>query len=318
MLFHTRTLLRVAFLLIAGCATTSSRSPVAPSADIEATSLDGRPLQRPAIDPQRLARLRMNLILAQGAYDANPSEENTIWLGRRLAYLGRYSEAIEVYTTGLQRYPQSYRLLRHRGHRFITTRQFDAAIADLSRAAELCKNQPDAPEPDGDPTPGVPARSTDKSNIYYHLGLAYYLTGNYENAERWFAKRETLADFNDDMLVSTTHWRVLCLSRLGRHDEVSALLANIMPSLDVRENTTYHNLCMFYQGRVPFESILGSGKLNPGAAYGVATWWMTHGQDGPGRELLIRIVGDVESWAAFGYIAAEADLMREGTLLPAR
>ena len=41
---------------------------------------------------------------------------------------------------------------RHRGHRYITMRQFDKAVADLSRAAELIEGKPDEPEPAADPS----------------------------------------------------------------------------------------------------------------------------------------------------------------------
>ena len=38
--------------------------------------------------------------------DASP--DNLIWLGRRLAYLGKYDEAIEIYSKGIIKYPVSY------------------------------------------------------------------------------------------------------------------------------------------------------------------------------------------------------------------
>jgi hypothetical protein len=43
---------------------------------------------------------RKNYEEAKKNFTANPNEENTIWLGRRTAYLGKYKEAIKIYTTG--------------------------------------------------------------------------------------------------------------------------------------------------------------------------------------------------------------------------
>jgi hypothetical protein len=59
---------------------------------------------------------------AIAAFNTSQSEENFIWLGRRYAYLGDYTTAISTFSRGLAKYPQSYKLLRHRGHRYITTR----------------------------------------------------------------------------------------------------------------------------------------------------------------------------------------------------
>ncbi|GJQ30213.1 MAG: hypothetical protein HBSAPP03_20970 [Phycisphaerae bacterium] len=275
--------------------------------DQEAWSLDGRPLIRPEIAPDRLARLQSNLAEAQSAYVIDPSEENTIWVGRRRGYLGQFRKAVEVYTEGLNRYPESYRLLRHRGHRWITLRRFDLAARDLERAAALCVNAPDAPEPDGEPQ--GPPRSTDRSNIFYHLGLAQYLRGRFAAAEQSFAERRAIHPRNDDMLVSETHWRVLALVRLGREAEARRLLEEITPALDVLENGNYHRLCLFYKGELSRDAVLGDGPLEASTAYGVAAWLGAHGQREQADALKRRIIAET-NWAAFGHIAAEADLAR--------
>lgn len=83
-----------------------------------------------------------NYETAKKNFQANPDEDNTIWLGRRTAYLGKYKEAIDIYTRGMEKFPKSYKLYRHRGHRYISTRQFKKAIADFKKAAELVNGQP--------------------------------------------------------------------------------------------------------------------------------------------------------------------------------
>ena len=133
--------------------------------------------------------LESYLAKAKADYDRDPSSaDNAIWLGRRLAYLGRFSEAIDTFTQGILKHPGDARLYRHRGHRYITLRKFDLAIRDLKRAADLIEG-PDQIEPDGQPNARNIPTSTLDSNIYYHLGLAHYLKG--EPAADWIAHGET-------------------------------------------------------------------------------------------------------------------------------
>jgi len=70
--------------------------------------------------------------------DASP--DNLIWLGRRLAYLGKYDEAIEIYSKGIIKYPKDARFYRHRGHRYISSRCFELAIKDFKKAASITRN----------------------------------------------------------------------------------------------------------------------------------------------------------------------------------
>src|SRR6185436_17707505 len=86
----------------------------------EATSLSGKPLIAVPPAGEQKARLEADLAKAQADYDRDPSNaEATVWLGRRLAYLNRFRDAIDVYSRGIQRHPNEARLYRHRGHRYI-------------------------------------------------------------------------------------------------------------------------------------------------------------------------------------------------------
>ena len=110
----------------------------------EATSLLGKPLFAPVPPPERKAALEKDLSAARAEYEKNPSSADAaIWVGRRTAYLGRYRDAIGVFSAAIEKHPSDPRLYRHRGHRYITIREFDRAIADLSKAASLVADRPD-------------------------------------------------------------------------------------------------------------------------------------------------------------------------------
>ena len=91
---------------------------------VEATSLTGLELRRPQPPADFAQEQEGKLVQARMALDSDPDDlDALIWVGRRTAYLGRYNEAIQIYSWGLMKHPESPHLYRHRGHRFISTRQ---------------------------------------------------------------------------------------------------------------------------------------------------------------------------------------------------
>lgn len=279
----------------------------------EATSLFGKPLYPAPIAAEARKALEDNLAKAEVVYGRNPDDADaTIWMGRRVAYLGRYREAIDHFSDGVEKHPDDARMYRHRGHRYITVREFSKAIADLAKAAMAIEGKPDQIEPDGQPNARNTPTSTLNTNIYYHLGLAHYLSGDFEQAAA--AYRQCLAfSKNPDMLVATTYWYYLTLGRLGRTSEATALLARITPDLDIIENTSYYKLLRMYQGALTAESLLGGGTGLDAVTtrYGIAAWHLNNGRREQAVESLKQIVdGYAPQWPAFGYIAAEADLAR--------
>jgi len=293
----------------------ASAAPVAAATEAaavpEATSFLGAPLFPPPLAPKARAIHEANLAEARARYDASPDDPDAIlWLGRRTVYLGRHREAIAIYTRGIQQHPQDARLYRHRGHRYITLRQPDLAIADLQRAAQLRQGLDDQVEPDGIPNAqGIPV-STLHTNIYYHLGLAHYLRG--QLAPAIAAYRHCLAaSKNDDMIVATTYWLYLALQRTGQPQKAQALLAPIDDRMRLIENTTYHQLLLLFKGEQTAQALLQQDGEDPVAnatlGYGIARWYAHRGQPQKARQTLQQIQQSPQ-WGAFGYIAAEADL----------
>ena len=288
-----------AVLLLASCASSPS------------TPLPTPP--PPVMSDETRARHEQNLTAARAAYEASPNDAGAIiWLGRRTAYLGRYAEAIEIFGEGIRKHPRDARMYRHRGHRWITMRQFDRAIDDLSRAASLIRGAPDQIEPDGLPNARNIPTSTLQSNIWYHLGLAHYLKGDFEKALE--AYRACMAvSKNPDGVVSTSHWLYMTLRRLGRAKEAEEVLGPISMEMDVIENSAYHKLLLMYGGDVAPEELEAGQDPNTvdGATilYGIANWWLYNGQPERARPLLQKITAG-RQWSAFGYIAAESELHR--------
>ena len=278
----------------------------------EAISLLGEPLQPPQAPPDVAARQAEDEAAARADYEANPDDADAIiWLGRRIGYTGRYREAIEVFSEGIDKHPEDARMYRHRGHRWISVREFDRAIEDLSHAAALVAGQPDEVEPDGQPNErGIPT-STLQSNIHYHLALAHYLKGDFEAAvpsyEDYFA-----VTTNPDQLVAISHWWYMALRRLGRDEEAAAVLERITADMDVIENTAYHRLLLMYKGEIEADELWDPESEDPSGvaiAYGVAAWHLYNGRAEQAEEMFRRIL-EGAGWAGFGYIAAEAEVAR--------
>ncbi|HIF39625.1 MAG TPA: hypothetical protein EYQ74_00830 [Planctomycetes bacterium] len=281
------------------------------SPGIEAASLFGRPLERIVPKGDRLERLKGDLAQARSLWNAGPSEANAIWVGRRLGYLGRYSEAIEWFTARLREFPDSYRLLRHRGHRHISLREFTRAEADLTRAWALARDHPNRIEPDGAPNAFNIPRSTDHGNILYHLALAIHLQGRWEeSANAWTACQK--AATNDDSRASALNWRYQALMRAGRSNEAREAVARVRPDWDVIENHAYLDLCLLYAGRLDLSDVVGSESdaiQDVTRRYGASAWRYANG-DVEGARADWSALVESGPWNAFGVIAAEADLAR--------
>ena len=236
----------------------------------ETLSLLGKPLVPPSISPDRRRALEADLAAARAAYDKSPEDvDGAIWLGRRTAYLGRFGEAIEIYTRAIETHPDDPRLYRHRGHRYITLRKFDLAIKDFHRAADLVDGKPDQVEPDGQPNARNIPTSTLNSNIYYHLGLAYYLKGEFADARAAYQKCLEFSK-NPDMLVATTNWLYMTLQRLGLKDDAQRALQPITPGMDVIENDAYYRLLMAFKGGAPLASLKSSTRRIDAVTIGYA------------------------------------------------
>ena len=295
-----------------------SQSNADPGESAQVTSLLDTPLmpRPPGADREPL---QAKLAYARRDLAGDPHNlERLIWVGRRLGYLWRMNEAVDVYSQGIRLYPMHAALYRHRGHRYISLRQFDLAVDDLTRATELIRGRPDEIEPDGMPNARNIPLTTTGFNVWYHLGLAYYLQGDFERALH--AYRETMKHRrgHDDNLVAVADWTYMTLRRLGRDDEAAVLLEPISADMDIIENHAYHRRLLMYKGELSPDDLLGDSASPLDLAtqgYGVGNWYLYNGQTERAVEIFRRTVSG-PYWPAFGYIASEVELMRLRPALP--
>ncbi|MDX5338755.1 MAG: hypothetical protein LPK25_07000 [Cyclobacteriaceae bacterium] len=263
--------------------------------------------------PSPSEKLLDQYAVAKANYEANPEDvETLIWYGRRTAYLGQYKQAIQIFSEGIEKFPKEAKLYRHRGHRYISIREFDKAIADLEKAAELIQGSPNEIEPDGMPNAqNIPVSSL-HGNIYYHLGLAYYLVGDYPKAYDAYLKCRDSGSHYDN-IVSSTHWLYMIQQRLGNPSKADSLLAPIHADSTVIENQSYADLCRLYKGWIPVDSLIqqgpGGNPSNDAVRYGVANWYLYHQDTAKAKEMMEGLL-ETNSYASFGYIAAEQDWIR--------
>lgn len=304
----------VALMLVAACAPADPFPLPSGAPGVQAVSFLGDSLVPVPVADSLGAAQWVQLDSAHAALAERPDDPDAwIWVGRRLAYLGYYRPAIAAYAAALARYPGDARLLRHRGHRYVTVRDLDAAIADFVAAAKLVQDLPDEIEPDGQPNArGIPT-STLQFNIWYHLGLAHYLKGDFQRAVS--AYRECLkVSGNPDALAATSHWLYMALRRLGEREEADRVLLPITADMDIIENDAYHRLLLLYKGDLALDDLWADGAQTDALrsatiGYGVGNWWL-YGGDTAQAQTVFREVLTGPQWAAFGYVAAEADLQR--------
>lgn len=286
--------------VLAGC---SSLPP-----DAQCRAFDGRVLRTVPPAPEREARLLADLRAAEAELAARPDDRDAaIWVARRLGYLGRFREAVDVLTRALRRHPGDPFLLRHRGHRWLTLRDLAAAQRDLRQAADACRTTPDVVEPDGQPTPGRPPHSSLHYNVHYHLGLAHFLAGHWALAEHAWLCCLAVSD-DDESRVAVSHWLWCARMRLGDPAGAAAVVAAIHEGMDVVENRSYHQLCLLYAGRLQAEQIVPTaGSAGAAARFGLAHHTLVRVGRDAARPALAALAAD-PGWPSFGVLAAEAEL----------
>ncbi len=318
----------VACRLLAACQAAPADQPLPPGA--QARGLLGDTFYPPPVAEGERTTLEQNLLEARARWRAAPDDADAlIWYGRRLGYLGRFVEAVEVFTEGIQRHPDDARMWRFRGHRFITLRQCERAVSDLTRATQLVAGRPDEVEPSGTPNARGIDLDTLQGNIWYHLALARFLLGDYELALADWERCRGTARY-DDGRAMCAYWIASAAARAallaeagGAADHAAALrargaeaLRDVRPDMDIVEYHGYHRLAQAWAGLLDPDGLVRelreqqqSGVDFATVAFGVGHWHLCRGETGTAQRLFEE-VSRGESWHAFGHIASEVELAR--------
>ncbi|MGP1274091.1 MAG: tetratricopeptide repeat protein [Caulobacterales bacterium] len=222
-------------------------------------TLIGTPLSEPGFSDAYRRELEIDLAIARAALDLAPHREDSwIWLGRRLGYLGRFEEAVEVFTQGLERFPDSYKLRRFRGRHLARSRQFEAALADYTRALELMDSIEDSFEPDGIANAYNLPLGTFRFNLHYYRGQTSFAVGDFESlvAGMEAARNQPLLmDPTGDMGVAIAYWLFIGHSLLGDEEAARDALSAIHAGLPLIENRNYLRGALFFKGEISREEM---------------------------------------------------------------
>ena len=297
-------LLIISILVLCSCQSNqNSFKSVNPNKTIETITLLGDTLVSPDIKEGKSFEQFKS---AQINYFENKnSPEALIWYGRRVAYLGYYKEAITIFTLGIKNFPNDARFYRHRGHRYISTRQYDNAISDFKKALVLIDGTQDQIEPDGLPNKQNIPLTTLHGNIWYHLGLAYYLKNDMNNASLAFNDRSVTHKY-DDNIVSSAHWLYMIYKRQNKIEESNRVLEKISLDMDIIENMSYHQTSLFHKGLIQESEV----KIDEVALYSIANWYIYEKKDTLKAKEYYEMLFENGNPYSFAYLAGEADFIR--------
>lgn len=227
---------------------------------------------------------------AAAALAADPrNAARYIDLGVAQSAVRQFREAIRTFTRGLAIAPNDAMLYRWRGHRYLSVRELDLALADLTRGFAL-----------------------DSANygILYHLGVTRYALGDFGGAADAFARAQRRAP-NAGELAGATDWLWMALSRAGRGAEARAMLDRRPDSLPV--NNAYAQRLRLYRGLIPPDSVFSAADTADvqvaTLSYGLGDWFLVRGDTTRSREWFERAIRS-GGWPAFGFIVAERELRR--------
>lgn len=227
---------------------------------------------------------------ADSALRADPrSVDRIIQLGVAQAGTWHFREAIETFSRGLAISPNDPMLYRWRGHRYLSLREFDKAMGDLSTGFRL-----------------------DSTNygVLYHLGIVRYARGDFAAAADAFTRAQRRAPEAGE-LAGSTDWLWMSLMRAGRGAEAKAMLDRRPDSLPIAN--AYARRLKLYRGELTPDSVFTPSDTAAvqvaTLSYGIGNWYLVHGDTTHARQWFERSIRS-GGWPGFGFIVSEVELRR--------
>ena len=229
---------------------------------------------------------------AEQALAAEPNNvERIIALGIAQSGVRQFREAIQTFTRGLRIDPKNAVLFRWRGHRFLSVRDYDRALADLNNGALI---------------------DSSVYGIWYHLGVLRYIRGEFAAAADAFKRGLPLAP-NAGERAGSYDWQWMSLMRAGKEDEARALLKSMPDSVPETAANAYSQRLRLYQGKIsPGDVFTKADTADVAVAtlsYGIGNWYLLRKETKRAKEWFERSVQS-GGWPAFGFMASEAELKR--------
>ncbi|WP_283135988.1 tetratricopeptide repeat protein [Rhizohabitans arisaemae] len=273
-----------------------------------------------------------------------PLTDRYIMAARLKGYLNKHAEAVSLLTEALEQDPGSPRLLRFRGHRRISIRDYAGAIEDLRTAASqldqvedeyemyqpevekdvvsLILGRPEAVRPQhltdtmaaADPTALGRYLTTLHTSVWYHLGVAQYLIGDLTGCLLAFGEAER-SSRHQEGVVASQDWQYMTLRRLGRTGEAEQVLDRFRAIDVVREDhhVGYENRMRLYTGDLGpdelWKSLDGDDLRTATEGYGLGNWYYHRGDVAKAREVFDAVIR-TRVTHAFAYLAVEAEYSR--------
>src|SRR6266581_3522683 len=208
---------------------------------------------------------------AESALAADPrSVERIVQLGVAQSGARQFREAIQTFTRGLTIAPNDAVLYRWRGHRYLSVREFDRALDDLTRGSRL-----------------------DSTNygIWYHLGIVRYARGDFAGAADAFARAQRRPPDAAEQARAMLDRRPDSLAAANAYAQRLRLYRGQIGPDDV--------ITAADTGDIAVATL----------SYGVGNWYLVRGDTAHARAWFERSVRS-GGWPAFGFIMSEVELRR--------
>jgi tetratricopeptide (TPR) repeat protein len=227
---------------------------------------------------------------AQRALAADPRNVDLIIaLGTAQSGARQFREAIQTFTRGLEIAPNNAILYRWRGHRYLSVRELDRALADFDRGLKI---------------------DSTVYGIWYHLGIVRFARGEFAPAAEAFRHAQPRAPDAGE-LAGSTDWLWMSLMRAGQANEARAMLARRPDSLPVAN--AYTRRLQLYRGEItPAQVFTPADTADVQVAtlaYGLGNWYLVRGDTARARSYFERSIRS-SGWPGFGFIMSEVELRR--------
>jgi tetratricopeptide (TPR) repeat protein len=266
-----------------------------------------------------------------------PLGHRYIMAARLKGYLDKHAESVALLTEALEKEPGDARLLRFRGHRRISVRDYKGAIEDLKQAAAKIPDTPDEhemyqPEVEKDVISLILGRPEDvrpqhlregdaetlkrynttlHTSIWYHLGVAQYLDGDLDGCLEAFRNAEDSSKHQEGT-VASQDWQYMALRRLGRDKEAGEVLDRFrrIALVDEPHLVGYEGRMRLYTGEITPDELWamcdGNDLKTVTQGYGLGNWHYYNGDTAKAREVFDGVL-KTNVTHAFAYLAVVSE-----------